>query len=74
MTAHTSSPAPLAPVSIKNDCLVGAKAIRRFLGEDNFSIDFIYDMANDPKTPITRIRGRLFVLKSDLMDYIRAKR
>lgn len=71
---HVSSPIPLSPLSIKNDCLVGAKAIRRFLGEDSFSSDFIYDLANDPNSPITRLGGRLFVLKSDLMEYIRTKR
>lgn len=47
--------------------LWGAKAIAARL---NCSTDFVYSLADDPKSPIRRVAGRIFVLESELIEWL----
>ncbi len=53
-----------------NDALWGAKAIARFIGA---SVDFVYELADDPSAPVYKPSGRYYSTKEELRQWLRSK-
>lgn len=58
------------PETAASELLWGAKAIGNFLGR---SVDFVYDLADDPVAPVYKPGGRYCAVKSELMCWIKTK-
>lgn len=52
------------------DAIWGAKAIAQFMG---LSVDVVYDLADDPDTPIYKPSGRYCALKGELLNWMKTK-
>lgn len=58
---------PVVPITLHGNALWGGKAIAAFL---DCSVDKVHSLKSDG-APIKKIGGRLFALRTDLMDWLR---